>query len=512
MDWTAGYVAEIDYTHGYYSELNPLRSKLPLLYGGFAPPQSFATACELGFGQGVSVNIHAAATPTQWYGNDFNPAQAGFARELAAVSGSQAQLTDEAFAEFCNRTDLPEFDFIGLHGIWSWISDVNRGILVDFFRRKLKVGGIVYLSYNTLPGWAHVMPVRHLLTQHASIEGSAGQGVVGRIDRALAFGDKLFALNPAYSRMNPSALERFNGLKAQSRNYLAHEYFNQDWHPMHYADMAKWLGTAKLSYAGSANYHDHVGGINFTPEQQGTLDEIRDPVFKETVRDYIINQQFRRDYWIKGARKLPLLEQAEQIRAQRILLTTPAAAVERKIKGPIGEASLQEAIYQPLLECLADNKTREIGELVDKLKTKNLAYNQIVQAVLILAGKGDVVAVQDEKNASKSRSTSDRLNSSLATRARAASDIQFLASPVTGGGIGVPRFQQLFMLAKSQGQKTPDEWAKFVWTVISSQGQKLVKEGKVVESEAESLAEISRQAKEFADVRGPAMRALGFHV
>ena len=27
-DWTEGYVAEIDYTFGYYSELNPLRMKV----------------------------------------------------------------------------------------------------------------------------------------------------------------------------------------------------------------------------------------------------------------------------------------------------------------------------------------------------------------------------------------------------------------------------------------------------------------------------------------------------
>ena len=27
-DWTAGYVADIGYTYGYYTELNPLRVKL----------------------------------------------------------------------------------------------------------------------------------------------------------------------------------------------------------------------------------------------------------------------------------------------------------------------------------------------------------------------------------------------------------------------------------------------------------------------------------------------------
>ena len=30
-DWTAGYVADIGYTYGYYTELNPLRVRLAVL-------------------------------------------------------------------------------------------------------------------------------------------------------------------------------------------------------------------------------------------------------------------------------------------------------------------------------------------------------------------------------------------------------------------------------------------------------------------------------------------------
>ena len=37
-DWTDGYVADIDYTYGYYPELNPLRARLALLNKGLALP------------------------------------------------------------------------------------------------------------------------------------------------------------------------------------------------------------------------------------------------------------------------------------------------------------------------------------------------------------------------------------------------------------------------------------------------------------------------------------------
>ena len=104
-DWTSGYVSDVGYTYGYYPELQPHRLQLPFLEKGVAAPR-VRNACELGFGQGVSVNIHAAATDVDWWGTDFNPAQASFAQELAAASGAGAQLFDQSFEDFCARTDV----------------------------------------------------------------------------------------------------------------------------------------------------------------------------------------------------------------------------------------------------------------------------------------------------------------------------------------------------------------------------------------------------------------------
>ena len=70
-DWTNGYVADIGYTYGYYGDLNPLRVRLAFLNAGLVAPE-IGTACELGFGQGVSVNLHAAASVVQWTGTDLD--------------------------------------------------------------------------------------------------------------------------------------------------------------------------------------------------------------------------------------------------------------------------------------------------------------------------------------------------------------------------------------------------------------------------------------------------------
>ena len=114
--WTGGYVADVNYIYGYYPELNPMRAQLALCSAGIIVPK-IEVACELGFGQGLSINLHAAASDVNWYGTDFNPAQAAFAQQLAQQAKSQAHLFDQSFEAFCQRLDLPDFDYIGLHCI-----------------------------------------------------------------------------------------------------------------------------------------------------------------------------------------------------------------------------------------------------------------------------------------------------------------------------------------------------------------------------------------------------------
>ena len=67
---------------------------------------------------------------------------------------------------------------------------------------------------------------------------------------------------------------------------------------------------------------------------------------------------------------------------------------------------------------------------------------------------------------------SKKLNTYLCKRARDSNEINFRVSPVTGGGIQINCFSQLFLLARHSGKKTPSEWAAFAWEILSRQGAK----------------------------------------
>jgi hypothetical protein len=497
-EWSAGYVSDIDYTYGYYPELNPLRAEFALTHAGLVAPE-IHNACELGFGQGLGANIHAAASPIHWYGTDFNPSQAGFAQDAAAACGSGARLFDESFADFANRSDLPEFDFIGLHGIWSWISATNRETIAHFIRKRLKVGGVVYISYNTQPGWASFEPMRDLMAYHAETMSAQGSGTAQRIGGALDFAERLVAAKAGYLRAHPQVAERLKTMRSQSRQYLAHEYFNRDWHPMHIAEVARCLEPAKVSYACSAHFVDHLPAINLLPEQQSLLQEIGDPIFREYVRDFLTNQKFRRDYWVKGPRKLHTLQRNEALRSLRVVLTSHAADIPMKVIGVLGEVALPETIYRPLIELLADFRPKSIGQLEDALKAHGQTSAQVRESIVALCGTGHLAPAQSDKDVARIKSTTAKLNHFLIERARDSTDISKIASPLTGGGFSLPRVDQLFMLAVGQGKKTPDDLAQFAWSILDSQGHKIVKDGRPLESAQENQAELRARATAFVE-------------
>lgn len=507
-NWNSGYVSDVDYTYGYYAELNPLRTQFVMLYKGIEYPE-YATACELGFGQGLSANIHAAASATKWYGTDFNPAQAAFAQELATAANSGAELYDDSFEKFCTRPELPDFDYICLHGIWSWVSEENRRVIADFIKRKLKVGGVLNISYNAMPGWAAFAPMRHIMTQHSNILGTRGQGVLGRIDGAMNFAKELMDNKPLYSVANPAAAIKLEKVMEQSRNYLAHEYFNRDWSPMYFAEVADWLKEAKLEFACSANYLDQIDPINMQPEQATYLRSIEDTSLQQTARDFIVNTQFRKDYWVRGKRTISSYGIEQRMKKFRVILCCDRSTAVVKAEGALGEAKFNTAIYDPILDVLADRKVKSLEEIADELSdVRDIGYAQILECMLVLINGGFVAPVQESDKIADAKIKTDALNQYLISRVRQSNSVVFLASPVIGGGVSVDQFQQHFLYAISEGKEQPKDWAQTAWEHLSSRGQKLIVEGEQLETAEDNIAELIDRAQKFSTSLLPVLKTL----
>ena len=117
-------LSEVNYTHGYYGGLNPQLLSFLALWKGMSGVDSERefTYFELGCGNGVTANVLAAANPhAEFYGNDFNAEHCRNAREVSRAGGLEnLTILEKSFADLLEM-DLPRFDVIGLHGIYTWV-------------------------------------------------------------------------------------------------------------------------------------------------------------------------------------------------------------------------------------------------------------------------------------------------------------------------------------------------------------------------------------------------------
>ena len=252
--WDDGYVTDVAYTSAFYREITPGWIAMTSLLLGHRPPdlaKPFSYA-DLGCGNGFTTLVVAATCPhADVWGFDFNPAHVEFASDLAARAGlSNVRFVETSFADLEAMPDgtLPDFDFMVSHGVLSWISPANRRHLVGAVAKRLKPGGLVYLSYNVTTGWTAMVPVQALMRMLAvaSPERSdaAVPGVLDFIDRVKQGGALFFQANPAIEN-------RLAEIRKQDPRYIAHEFLNQDWHPLMFAESPArcWRRSAASSAA-----------------------------------------------------------------------------------------------------------------------------------------------------------------------------------------------------------------------------------------------------------------------
>lgn len=369
-DWGGGYVTETEYLPGYYREQAPAHMALACLLNGVAPPAlgpDFAY-CDLGCGPGRTVALLAAANPqARFHGVDFHPAHIARGRETADQAGlGNLHFHEASFADLADGDGadaLPDFDVVALHGVYTWVSEENRAAVVRFLARKVKPGGMVYIGYNAAPGWTPVMPLQRLLLEHA---GQTPGNPEERVVAALDFARRLRGAGAGILGDVDSLVGFRNGVAVVSEqehyNYLSHEYLNAHWRPLYHQDVARDMARAKLTYAGSATLLENFPDLTLSPQQRELLAEIKDPALRETFKDYCANRPFRRDVFVRGARRLTAAERDRRLSSGLLHAAVSREECSHVIKAPAGEAAVDKARYGAIFDALARGP-RSVGDL-----------------------------------------------------------------------------------------------------------------------------------------------------
>lgn len=494
MSWSEGYRSDVNYTTGYYGEMNATSLIAPFLMANMQPPK-IVNACELGFGFGLSLNIHAVAGKAKWYGTDFNPSHALFAQQLAQQGNpDKVSIVDQPFAEFCQREDLPEFDFIALHGIWSWVSPQNRDLIIDFIHRKLKVGGIVYISYNCLPGWAAKSPVHHLLHRYFDIFSSELQTPQQALSQAFEQTKALLSVSDKLLANTPLLLEQVKQIEEKRFNYVLHEYTNEYWTPMYFSEIENYLKQAKLSYVCSPSYLDDFNEVLFNEEQQNLLNGIQDPSLFQMSKDFILNKQFRRDIWVKGKLELSKNQVEKEWRKLHVLLLVPADKVSREIKN-YHHTEFKEELLTPILEKVGNNKIYSVNDLCNELQDKIQPHFVCKMIALLIANK-EMIVVQPKDVIDSCSEDCHKLNQYIIDNVFSENSINYLASPISGGAVYFTNIELIFLSAHKQKIKQ-NKWEEYAYSVLQQHEQLLLKEGSPLKTKEETLEELTRLKQEF---------------
>jgi SAM-dependent methyltransferase len=291
--------------------------------------------------------VHPAG---QFYGVDAMPEHIEHGRRIAeeaAINNVTFHAADFATAAGLN---LPKFDYIVSHGVYSWIGPQARAAMRSFIDAHLKPGGLVYLSYNAMPGRAADLPLQRLVRAVGEIcQGDSTQQVMAALKVANAF---LELKAPAL--VASPMLAAVKGLHGRlGVAYLAHEFMGKHWDPLFVTEVRAEMASIGLRPAGSATLVENHDSFVLGRAARAALVAIADDDVRELARDFLIDQFFRRDVFVRAGASLDEQAQRRKLLDTTFLLARPSTQIEYTLATPAGRLTFDNAAAREIVTALA---------------------------------------------------------------------------------------------------------------------------------------------------------------
>ena len=454
-----GYVDDVPYAFSFTREVAPAWLDFVATLSGFGTPSrtgGFAW-CELGCGQGVTAIVLAGTHPAgEFHGIDAYAPHIRNARRLSEAAGvTNLALHALDFASAVD-IDLPRFDYIVAHGVYSWIDSRGREDLRRFVDRRLKPDGLVFVSYNAMPGWALDAPFQFLLREVAATH--AGDSIA-QFGAAMKVADALAAADaPALTRspMLTFGVERLR--KTLPESYFAHEFLPPAWQPLYVSQVRAEMAGIGLVPAGSGTVRNNFDSFVLRRAARDALAALPAGDLRELARDFFLNQRLRRDVFVRadGARRLGDEERSRRLAESVFDLQQPAGLVEYAMTTEAGRVDFANHTARAIVAAL-DAGPAPLTEVAG-----GHSRRELLASALALCAANDIRPVGPDS------ADVGRLNAALIDHVERTETPRFLALP-HGTAVSVP---PALPRALRDGSAVPDEllpWLEFldrrgVWT------------------------------------------------
>ena len=504
------YVTDVPYLRTFSNDLSPASLRVAAALAGFAPPaEDDFDYLELGCGNGDTLCTLAAAYPcARFIGVDLNSEHIAFARGLAARGGLSNVRFLEGDFETLPRGDLPALDYVAMYGVLSWISAPKRAAALALASAKLKPGGVLFASYNAMPGWAAVEPLRRLMVDASA--GTPGNSL-DRAHRGLSVARLLRDAGAEYFVKNPPAAAMLDTMLRAGLSYAVHEYFLPDWHPMYFEDVAREMAASELFFVAQLplflNYRDLAIPASLRKPFEGVTDRLA----FESLKDYALNQFFRRDLYVKGAcsrsdeatrQFLDETPFGTTVRAEEVAREVSLSSYTLRFVGPI---------FDRLIPALAE-RPRTVAELAASGELGAYDCAVIRDAIAHLVIGDQALPIRGAAPALAPPPTSRLRLVSAYDRAVLAEPLStgrpvVLASPATGRGVVLSVLEAMCLRAVTEA--LPNEVGGWVRAFAAKQSVAVFLDaGTVGDAEAE-LEILENEVEVFRERRVPKLVQLG---
>lgn len=252
-----------------------------------------AKVLELGCSMGGNIITQALYYPdAEFVGIDLSGRQVAQGNAIIEKMGLENVRLEEKDILTVDES-FGKFDYIIVHGIWSWVPDAVKDKIFSICRNNLTEHGIAYISYNVYPGWKRQEQLREIMY-------FAGRDVLeepleARTRKGL---DALKALAEILENdkgLGGGKLPAIQKILNHNTYYVAHEYMEIFNDPIYVNGFIEWANRHRLAYIGDTDLH--ASFVSWMAEH--TRERILalaggDYIAKEFYSDILSDRQFRR--------------------------------------------------------------------------------------------------------------------------------------------------------------------------------------------------------------------------
>ena len=272
------------------------------LVGISSPNPKTARVLELGATYGGNIISQALFNPDATFvGIELSQEQVEKGNEVIANAGlTNVSLIQSDIASI--GSEIGTFDYIIAHGVYSWVDDGVKDVLLRLIDEHLAEDGIAYISYNTYPGWHTMDEVRQLMmfSNRDKAQFNHKEKVLHGKTVGSIVGSQILKYDNLKER-NSKFLGALRSVMQKDEYYVGHDHLEPNNDPVYFYQFNDHLGAHNLAYLCDADLTLSMVR-SFDADIADTLDKLapNDHVAQEQYLDFMLDTTFRKSIICKA--------------------------------------------------------------------------------------------------------------------------------------------------------------------------------------------------------------------